>query len=223
MTAEDLAARLPDIATVRAWSQSLAALDAVLDPDPAYRWFSFDAGWGADEQVASMRNGSGDEYSITFSPAGAYLRGFDHESLLSPFTRTPAAPYPGLLDAVPAALRAAALEPAWQLDGVPLVTVSLWRLAGDAGWHAARARDAAGDDGSEWLFDQLDGDPASYAAFAAEHYETEVDLAVAEHVLAHRPLTADLARALDPDADWPSLVEDLAGIGYPTQQRVGEG
>ncbi len=72
MTAEDLAARLPDIATVRAWSQSLAALDAVLDPDPAYRWFSFDAGWGADEQVASMRNGSGDEYSVTFSPAGAY-------------------------------------------------------------------------------------------------------------------------------------------------------
>ncbi|MFE4802065.1 hypothetical protein ACFRFL_45945 [Streptomyces sp. NPDC056708] len=32
------------------------------------------------EEMASMRNGSGDEYSIVFSAAGAYVRGFDHET-----------------------------------------------------------------------------------------------------------------------------------------------
>lgn len=36
------------------------------------------------EQMASMRNGSGDAYSIVFSPAGAFIRGFDHESAMSP-------------------------------------------------------------------------------------------------------------------------------------------
>jgi hypothetical protein len=32
-----------------------------------------------------MNNGSGDEYSIVFAPAGAFVRGFDHESPMSPY------------------------------------------------------------------------------------------------------------------------------------------
>ena len=35
-----------------------------------------------------MRNGSGDEYSITFTDDDAFLRGFDQESPASPFALT---------------------------------------------------------------------------------------------------------------------------------------
>lgn len=35
-----------------------------------------------------MRNGSGDEYAIVFSAAGAYIRGFDHEAVMSPYAVT---------------------------------------------------------------------------------------------------------------------------------------
>jgi len=31
-----------------------------------------------------MRNGSGDAYSIVFGPLGVIIRGFDHESPMSP-------------------------------------------------------------------------------------------------------------------------------------------
>lgn len=69
MTAENLAARLPHPDTLRAWWQSLAALDAVMSPEANSRYFTFDPRWADDEQMASMRNGSGDDASVTFRTA----------------------------------------------------------------------------------------------------------------------------------------------------------
>ncbi len=45
-------------------SRSLAMLDAIMSPEWEYRYFSFNANWDASlgERMASMRNGSGDEY-----------------------------------------------------------------------------------------------------------------------------------------------------------------
>jgi hypothetical protein len=77
MTAVRLAGRLPAIDVVRRWSQSLAVLDAIMSPHREYRYFSYDPEFGPDQSLASMRNGSGDEYSITFTQDGAFLRGFD--------------------------------------------------------------------------------------------------------------------------------------------------
>lgn len=91
MTAAQLAGRLPAIGVVRRWSQSLAVLDAIMSAEREYRCFSFDAQFGPGQALASMRNGSGDEYSITFTGDGAFLRGFDHESPLSAFVQTPPA------------------------------------------------------------------------------------------------------------------------------------
>ena len=100
MSAADVAARLPEIEVVRAWTRSLAVLDAVMSPEWESRYFSFDTAWGVDE-MAPMRKGSGDEYSIVFDRHGAFIRGFDHESPLSPWAQNPFAVVAGLLDDVP--------------------------------------------------------------------------------------------------------------------------
>lgn len=73
VTVCDVARRLPSIADLRDLCRSLAMLDAILCPDWEGRYYSFKAGWAAGEEMASMRNGSGDEYSIVFSAAGAYV------------------------------------------------------------------------------------------------------------------------------------------------------
>ncbi|MEU9057374.1 hypothetical protein AB0D13_00395 [Streptomyces sp. NPDC048430] len=57
----------------------------------------------ATEEVASMRSGSGDEFDVIFSPAGAYIRGFDHESAMSPYVDDE--PWPGVVDSVPEVFR----------------------------------------------------------------------------------------------------------------------
>src|SRR5262249_52742034 len=67
MTAAQLAARLPAVGVVRRWSQSLAMLDAIMSPEREYRYFSFDSESGPGQSLVSMRDGSGDEYSITFT------------------------------------------------------------------------------------------------------------------------------------------------------------
>lgn len=217
MSAADLAARLPDIDTVRHWARSLAAVEAVVCPESADRCFSFDAAWADDEQMASMRNGSGDGWSIVFTPAGAYLRGFDHESPLSPYRQRPLRVVPGLLEPVPAALREAAQDPAWQTEGMPATTVSLWRLDGDDRWSHGVAQGTGNVPDGASLFDGLDGEASTYAAFVADHYEVDLDLAAIEHVFAGRPLTPDVARRLNPDIEWAERVEDLRGIGYPVE------
>ena len=217
MSVASLASRLPDIATLRSWSQSLAVLDAILSPEWETRYFSFDARWDAGEQLASMRNGSGDEYSFTFTKDGVYGRGFDHESALSPFVRTPPEPWPGLLEPIPDVLRPAADEPAFTIGDVPSVTLTLWRLEGDDGWsHGVPVDPPPDDDGGTALFDELDGDPRTYAAFAHDYYEVDLPLSAVEHVLARRPLTAEVVRALDPDVALDDLGDDLREIGYPT-------
>ena len=205
MTAAHLAARLPAIAVVHRWSQSLAVLDAIVCADREYRYFCFDEQSGPGQALASMRHGSGDEYSITFTGDGAFLRGFDHESPLSPFIQTPPALWPGLLTGLPAALASLAEKPTFTLDGVPMVTVALWRLAGDAQWHhgkiaypPAGEKEYADPDGSDWLFAQLDGRAESYLHYAGDYFERQPPAEAVTAVLKHRPLTAAPVRALNP-------------------------
>src|SRR5258705_2660235 len=107
MSVYDVIARLPVIAEVRNLSRALAVLDAVLSPDPQYRYYSFDSRWSPTEETALMRSGSGDDYSIVFSREGAVAQGFDHESPLSPYQPGVAESLPGLFIGVPDSLRRA--------------------------------------------------------------------------------------------------------------------
>ena len=105
MTARDIAAVLPGIDFLKDLCRSMAMAEAILNPDGEC-FYSYSAEWSETEQVASMRNGSGDEFDIVFAPVGAYIRGFDHESPLSPYWREDVPqPWPGVLDSVPEAFR----------------------------------------------------------------------------------------------------------------------
>lgn len=216
MSVTNLAARLPDIETVRRWSQSLALVDAILSPEWEYRYFSFDAGWAADQEMASMRNGSGDEYSITFAPVGAYVRGFDHESDMSPFAQSPAAVWPGVIDDVPVELEEFVAEPAFSDEGVPRATLCLWRRSDDAEWqHGSVTFPSGADpDGADWLFEQLDGQPDTYRRFALDYYEKEIDLAAISHIYRHEPVSDEIVSALNPQLSLSDITDDLHGIGY---------
>src|SRR5947209_6238038 len=75
--------------------QSLALLDAILSPEWEYRSYSFNAHWDVEKrlQMGSMRNGSGDEFFILFSPQGAVILGCMHESAMADaFNETGAPP-----------------------------------------------------------------------------------------------------------------------------------
>ncbi|MGW2899118.1 hypothetical protein ACWDAO_32160 [Streptomyces sp. NPDC001212] len=84
-------------------------LDAVLSPEWEWRYYSFDSGWSPGEEMASMRDGAGNDYAIVFSAAGVYAQACDHESQFAvpgaqPPAFTPSPLQPG------AALGAAVLD-----------------------------------------------------------------------------------------------------------------
>ncbi|MFJ4090966.1 hypothetical protein ACIPYS_05230 [Kitasatospora sp. NPDC089913] len=204
-----LLARLPDPAALRDRCRGLAMLEAILGPVWGDRYYSFDSRWGDGQELASMRDGEGDDWFMVFSESGVYARGFDH-------TAPNAAPR--LLPEVPAPFRSQTAEPAFgEEDGVPLATVCFWHGTGDDDvWQAPSAAPTGGV--------ELFALPAAadltgaYLEWAEEYYEPEhaPDPAAVAHVLALRPLTAAVVAAIAPDVDLDDLAEDIAGTSYPT-------
>ncbi|MFF8834138.1 hypothetical protein [Streptomyces sp. NPDC015130] len=224
MTVYDTARALPGIEELRDHSRGLAMLDAVLSPEWESRYYSFDAHWSETEQLASMKDGSGGEYTIVLSASGAFARVFDHESPLSPFGElADGQTWPGVLDGVPEAFREYLTEPAFtDEDGVHVTTACLWRETTDTDWHTGPVEypdlDGREDpDGSgHYLRLLTDRSPEAYAEWASDYYETPVPLDAVRHVLALRPLTPEVVAALNPEVTPADLAEDVAEIGYPT-------
>lgn len=213
---------LPDVDGLRHLLQSLAMLDAVLSPDWQYRYYSFNAGWSTGSQMGSMRNSSGDDFYTHFSSAGCWLKGFAHESPMSPYREQSQRQWPGVLDAVPAEFAECLREPAFEAE---TATFCIWRRYADTCWQVGPVEfptDPPDPDGSADLLSILDGRPESYQSFAADYYEREVELAAIEHVYAHRPLTRAVVVQLNPEATLQGLAEDIREIGYPRETKHTE-
>jgi hypothetical protein len=205
---------MPDVGTVRRVSRALAVLDLVLNEDPSTRYFQFDARWSETEEAALMRDGSGNEYSMVFSPDGAFAYGFDHESPMSPYVNDHK-PWPGLVDGVPEVFHGARDEKAFSDDGVARATVCFWRTTTEAAWRCGPVENAQAD-GADWLFELVaDGRPEAYLTFAEEYYELALDLEPIRHVYALMPLTEYVVTVLNPQRQLSDLAEGIAEIGYP--------
>ena len=215
MSVYDVIQRLPDLRTVRRVSRALAVLDLVLDDDPSMRYHAFDARWSETEESALMRDGSGNEYSIVFSPDGAFAYGFDHESPMSPYVNDMQT-WPGLLDGVPEAFHSARDDKAFRDPlGAPQATVCFWRTTDDDAWRCGPV-EGADKDGAGYLFELLaDGRPEAYLTFAEDYYERALDLEPIRHVYALMPLTEYVVTSLNPDRRLADLKDEVAEIGYP--------
>jgi hypothetical protein len=85
ISSRDLTA-LPKIEELKEFTQSLAMFDAIIMREWVYRYYSFNCKWAEGEQMASMRNGEGDGWYCCFGFPGGFLKGFDHESEMSPWS-----------------------------------------------------------------------------------------------------------------------------------------
>lgn len=206
---------LPDVDDILRLLQSMAMLDAVLSREWERRYYLFNARWSVDEQMGSMRNGSGDHFYAHFSSAGSWLKGFAHEYPTSPFRQRPPRPWPGVLDSVPVKFADCIREPAFETESV---TFCIWRRYGDLAWQVGPVAFPPGHpdpDGSAFLLSALDGRSETYRTWAADYYERDVELADVEHVYAHRPLTPDVVARLNRETTLDELATDIAEIGYP--------
>lgn len=134
VTVHDIAANLPPTDVLRNRCRALAVLERIIDTGKPY--YTYTDAWDNDS-AALMSNGSGDEYAIVFTAAGAFIRVFGHESAMSPYRNPDHELWPGFLDGLPDVMRSQVEEPAFS-DGHGhfLATAVLWRLTSDDRWHA---------------------------------------------------------------------------------------
>ncbi len=193
---------------------SLAVLEAILSPDWGSRYYSFDGAWGHDTLMASMRNGSGDDVFIAFGAGGVFVKGFGHEM---PMARHASGrdgeAWPGIYEGVPESLACFRDEPAFSRDSV---TFCLWREAARPGWRVGVRTFAEGPDpdGSEWLLAIYDGEPETYATFAADYYEADVPLDAVAAMYRQEPLTEELVARLNAEVSLEAVIEESADWPY---------
>jgi hypothetical protein len=234
---------LPGIDELKKICQSIATLDAIICPDWESRYYSYNSKWSEQEEVASMQNGSGDQYYIVFNPHGALFYGFAHESSMSPWNlggiknrglkekisgwfapgKSPSEQqgWPGVVEDVPDAFREFISTEPVKSTGV---TFCIWRGYGENQWQIgdiAFPDDQYGD-GSQDLLLMLNGIPSTYRKWAVEYYEDQFEhelrklpLRLVEYVYQHRPITVDFVQQLNPHLeDWAHLISQLEEIGY---------
>lgn len=209
---------LPEIEPLRRICQAIATLDAVLSPEWEFRYFTYQKSWGPQKQLASMRDGSGDEWHLLFSPDGAVIKGYVHDSIMAGPVARGGSSWPGVLDHVPPVFAAQLNDPAFSTHAA---TFCVWRHRADDQWRRGRIQFPPGDDpdGSEHVMAVLDGDPVSYTRWAEQYYEIEIPFIEVRRIYMHRPMTEEMARALNPNIDWGSLIDELEKIGYPSASK----
>lgn len=223
MTAQEVAAALPDIDTLQRRCQAVAMLDAILSPEWVYRYYSYTADWGDGAAAAEIRDGSGNDCFIVFTPHGAFIKGLDHESPMAPGrSRTPEL-WPGLVDDVPDVFADLVTESAFaSLDGVLNATFCIWRQHHDASWqtgavHYAGFGDCVDPDGAWQMLGVLtDPTPRSYRTWAASYFGVDPDLDAVDHVFNLRPLTEDVVRRINAQTTLDELGSDITSANYPT-------
>ena len=200
---------LPDIEELKRRCQALAALDAILCPEWEYRYFSFNASWGPDESLSSMRNGEGDDWLILFNREGAIVKGF---VLASQMARQ--SPWPGVVDSVPETFAGFIAEPAFAIDKT---TFCVWRLGSGESWRSGRVDLPGGEDpdGSGKLLRFLDGEPLTYQLWGEEYYGARLNPRAVEQIYRHQRLTEFLVRSLNPKVKLRDLRTEIEEIGYP--------
>jgi hypothetical protein len=200
----------PDLYRIAA---ALHVLDAIAAP--AARSFTLEV--RADHRRFRYDHGNGDQLAAYFSADGHLIRGFDHESPMSPYDADELL-WPGLYAGLPNAgllptfRRAEADEPGIAAGGlVAAATFAAWWERGGGRWRAGRQKFPA--------FDALSSDGASYLLGCLTPAVRFVEqrgwpAAAVARVMAHEPLSRELVGALRADADLAAARRAADAVGY---------
>ena len=199
----DILANLPKPSALERLMKSLAVLDAIMSPEWEYRYYSYDVEWGVDENMGSVRNGSGDDVFVLFNKAGAFMKGFAHEYKSESSTDD-------FYKNVPNEFVEAAKEPAFTTDNV---SYCFWCMLEDESWKYSVAPSTI-DSNVFFMLEDLAGDPKTYVEFCKDYYEENIDLDVVKAIYNHTPITENVARGLNADIDYPVLLKELIKMEY---------
>lgn len=194
--------------------QLIAMLDAILEPNWEYRYYSFNSKWSNDEEMASMRDGSGDSYFILFKPQGTIIKGFSMKSPMGMYAVSHGSPWKGVIDEVPNEFKDFLDEPAFSIEET---SFCIWNKSSEKKWKIGEINFPNGEDpdGSEGLLFILDGNHKTYLEWAENYYDRQINEEGIKYIFKHEPLTNELVEKLNPELRLVDLEDDAKEIDYP--------
>ena len=204
---------MPEIDSLRKRMQQMAALTSVLAIDYGESQFEFHPKWTRKEQMGAIKNGSGDELFAHFIPAGCFIKGFAHESEMTPYKKDPPQLWPGLFSSVPSEFQRSLNEPAFD---IPATTFAIWRLAADPTWSTDDIEfpDNEYADGSSDLLQPITYSHGEFADWLSENYEVDVDAGVVESVFDGQPFSESQMSTLSPSQPMHALRDAVRETGF---------
>jgi hypothetical protein len=202
--------RLPYPDLMRRRLRTFAMHDAIVAPRS--RSFEFHPRWARGQQMGAFKDGEGNAFFAWFTAQGAVVRGFDHDSAMSPFRHDPPARWPGLFDGLPAALAHAQVEPAFVPDEI---TFACWATGGEGEWRTGpvvppRGKDA---DGSARLLACFN---ANFERWRKAYYATRSSPGFDVLWWGKDPLTPEVVFGLNADADLKEVRAEAVLLGWKT-------
>jgi hypothetical protein len=202
----------PAISELKLRAKALAMLDAIIAPDWEDRYYSYNQKWCVGEEMASMRNGSGDDWFILFGEFGAAIKGLDHESKIAGNSILSKE----VERQLPKSFSTFYKEPAFGMDWL---SFCYWCESTQSSWEKVIHPDTTYSemaDGSLEFLSLLYEPASSYQEFASWYYEREISLEFIEKIYSHHTITEQIVHALNPELSIALAKEFAAEIGYPT-------
>ncbi|MCW3791549.1 hypothetical protein OM416_08155 [Paenibacillus sp. LS1] len=204
----------------------LAALDIIFSEEEWLRVHHYEAELQPGEAWGSINNGAGDHLHILFTNSGTLIKGYDHESPLSPHAREDGEIYPGMYDEVPETLMAVLRSHEETLD-MEDVTFCLWQEGYDLQWKVGNwiqlamteedEADARG--GAAFLLGYIEKNSEDYVDWAKGYYDLQdLPLEAVAEVYEEKPVTASLIKQLCPERDVVAALKELQQRGYAVEQ-----
>ncbi|WP_340013989.1 hypothetical protein [Paenibacillus sp. FSL K6-1318] len=204
----------------------LSALDIIFSEEEWLRVHHYQVELQPGVAWGSINNGAGDHLHVLFTNSGTLIKGFDHESPLSPHAREDGEIYPGMYDEVPEALMAVLRSHEETLD-MEDVTFCLWQEGDDLQWKVGNwiqlamteedEADARG--GAEFLLGYIEKNSDDYVDWAKGYYDLQdLPLEAVAEVYEEKPVTASSIKQLCPERDVAAALGELQKRGYAVEQ-----
>lgn len=199
--------RLPNPIILKKLMRIQASLNIILCQDEWLRYHSFVQDWYEGICLAKIDNGAGDHLIILFSPEGSIIKGFDHESELSPYAQDEHRVVQGIYSDVPKELLSLLEDDAIEKDDV---TFCIWRKNSDTNWHKGNVVIQKGEsDGSDFLIACIFHTPEDFVEFAKGYFELSLSLDIVAKIYDDVPITVEMIRMLNPDSDVEAVLQEL--------------
>jgi len=151
-----------------------AKCDAAITSEEWLRAFHYEENWSDGVLMAKYDNGAGDHVIAFFTSDGkTVIKGFDHESEVSPHARETYGVWPGMYDGMPPQLQRLLQDEASEFEHV---TFCYWSVDGQS-WVSGNALIPDDlDDGSTWLLSMISLNAEDFTEWAKDYYEEKFDL-----------------------------------------------